>query len=384
MHARRARTVLMVVAVALATGTLLSAVGISAVAARQIDADLAASATDLVTVTPAAAPDDGSGTGVTEYLPPDAEARARSLDLVAAAGIRLDPAALAAVVVSRGSPAPEGARPEVTVAGLTAGYLDAVRSDVPASRAGHLDGDVPVVLLGTAAAAALDVPVVADPTGYRIWVNGRPHAVVGFLTGGDVDLSGVVAIPYRSAVALAQGDAESRMLVRTRPGAGAPVASVIRSAVLPASPERLRASPVADLSSLRTGVSTQLGRVAAWTGALLLVLAVLLIANAMVVSVMARTSEIGLRRALGASRRAVASVFLVEGALTGALGGLCGSAVSAVAVVAVSAASGWTAVVDPLWTALGPVVGAVAGVVASAYPAARAANVEPGVSVRSD
>lgn len=385
MHARRARSVLMILAVALSTGTLLSAVGVSTVAARQIDADLAASAIDLVTVAPAARSREGAdGSAGGEVLPPDAEARARSLELVAAAGTRLDPAASTTVVVSRGRPVPGARSADVTVAGLTPGYLEVTRAGVPASRAALLDGDEPVVLLGRTAAATLDIPVTADPTGYRVWVDGRPHAVVGFVLGGDVDLARVVAIPYRSAVGLAHGDEESRMLVRTQPGAGAPVAAVIRTAVLPGSPEQLRSSQVADLSSLRQGVSTQLGRLAAWTGALLLMLAVLLIANSMVVSVMARTSEIGLRRALGASRPAVAGVFLVEGALTGVLGGLSGSALSAAAVVIVSAVYQWTAAVDPHWVALGPVVGALVGVVSSAYPALRAANVEPGIAVRSD
>lgn len=386
MHARRARSVLMILAVALSTGTLLSAVGVSTVAARQIDADLAASAIDLVTVAPAPRSREGAAgsAGDVELLPPDAEARARSLDLVAAVGTRLDPGASTTLVVSRGRPVPGTRSADVTVSGITPGYLEVIRAGVPASRAALLDGDEPVVLLGRAAAATLDIPVTADPTGYRVWVNGRPHAVVGFVLGGDVDLARVVAIPYRSAVGLAHGDVESRMLVRTQPGAGTPVAAVIRTAVLPGSPEQLRSSQVADLSSLRHGVSTQLGRLAAWTGALLLMLAVLLIANSMVVSVMARTSEIGLRRALGASRPAVAGVFLVEGALTGVLGGLSGSALSAVAVVVVSAVYQWTAVVDLHWMALGPVVGALVGVVASAYPAVRAANVEPGIAVRSD
>jgi putative ABC transport system permease protein len=386
MHARRARSVLMVLAVALSTGTLLSAVGVSTVAAQQIDADLAASAIDLVTVTPAPQADAGTGDQLVsvELLPPDAEARARALDLVAAAGTRLDPGASTSIVVSRNRPQPGAPSADVTVAGLTPGYLDVVRAGVPESRAALLRHDEPVALLGTAAAATLDIPVTANPTGFRVWINGRPHSIVGFLDGGDVDLSRVVAIPYESAVEMAGGDLQSRMLIRTDPGAGAPVASVIRTAVLPGSPEALRSSQVADLSSLRQGVSTQLTRLAAWTGALLLVLAVLLIANSMVVSVMARTSEIGLRRALGASRRAVAGVFLVEGALTGLLGGLTGSALSATAVVAVSAAYQWTATLSPSWVALGPIVGALVGVVSSAYPALRAANVEPGIAVRSD
>lgn len=104
----------------------------------------------------------------------------------------------------------------------------------------------------------------------------------------------------------------------------------------------------------------------------------------MIVSVTARTTEIGVRRALGSSRGRVAAVFWVEGAVTGALGGLVGSAVAAVIIVGVSAISGWTAVLNIGWILLGPLLGAAVGIVASAYPAARASLIHPAIAVRSN
>lgn len=138
------------------------------------------------------------------------------------------------------------------------------------------------------------------------------------------------------------------------------------------------------MTQLRTGVSTQLDRLAAGTGALLLALTVLLIGNAMVVSVMSRTGEIGLRRAIGASRARVAAMFWTEGALSGLVGGLTGSALAAVAVVVVAAVNGWTAAVSPVVVVLGPAIGVAAGVLSSLYPALRAAAVEPAQAVRAD
>lgn len=127
-----------------------------------------------------------------------------------------------------------------------------------------------------------------------------------------------------------------------------------------------------------------LGQQAAWIGGFLLILTMLLITNSMVVSVTSRTTEIGIRRALGASRSAIAITFLVEGALVGFLGGLAGSVLSALVVLAVSAFSGWSAFLSAVWLAGGPLLGTAVGVLASVYPAVRAARVQPAIAVRSN
>ena len=378
MHARRARTALMIAAVAMSTGTLLSAVGISTVAARQVDADMAASTLDLISVV---ASSGVQATADDPLFPDDASARVAAVDLVDAAGQRLDPGEVTTVTVTRAERTEPVAG--VTVAGLTSGYLEAVRA--PHRAAWLLDGSQPVALLGPDAAQALDVPPTLDPTGLTIRVNGEPFQVVGFLDdGGDATLTDVVALPYRHPVGIAGSDVAPANTVRRAPGAGTVVADVVRLTVRPDAPQDLASSQVVDVSALRTGVSTQLDRLAAWVGALLLALTVLLIGNAMVVSVMSRTGEIGLRRAIGASRARVAAMFWTEGALSGAVGGVTGSALAAVAVVVVAAVNGWTASVNPVSALLGPTIGLVAGVVSSLYPALRAAAVEPAQAVRAD
>lgn len=378
MHARRTRTALMVAAVAMSTGTLLSAVGISTAAARQVDADMAASTLDLLSVAAASGVELAPGE---RLFPDDADAQAEAVGLVEAGGLRIDPQEVAKVTVTRTDLAPPVSG--VTAAGMTPGYLDAVRA--PSTHGWMFDETQPVALLGVGAAATLDVPVTLDPTGVTVRLNGELFQVVGFLDQGrDALLSNVVAIPYRTALDVAGSDVTTTMTVRTAPGAATVVADVIRLAVRPDAPQDLASSQVVDVTQLRTGVSTQLGRLAAWVGALLLALTVMLIGNAMTVSVMSRTSEIGLRRAMGASRARVAAIFWTEGALTGAVGGLTGSALAAVAVVVVAAVNGWTAAVSPVWVSLGPAVGLCAGVVSSLYPALRAAAIEPAQAVRAD
>jgi putative ABC transport system permease protein len=393
LSARRSRTLLMLAAVALSTGALVASVGVSTTAADQIGADLAASTLDQVTVSAAQGTPDTGDTGDTAsagVFPADAEARVTALDGVVAAGRRLDLSGngpdTIAPAAGASDPAGGDALLHLTVAGVVPGYLGAAQDATDAGRTWLLGTDQAVAFLGADAAKSLGVPVTTDPTGYAIEVAGATYRVAGFLRADDggSDVSGTVLLPYSRVLALVGSDADTQLLVRTAPGAGAGVAGVVRVAVRPDAPERLAASQVESLASLRHGVSNQLGRLGAWIGAFLLALTALLIANAMVVAVVARTPEIGLRRALGASRPAVSSVFWCEGAITGFLGGVAGSAFGLAATVAVAAANDWSARLAPWLAVVGPVLGAVVGVAASAYPALRAGRVSPALAIRSD
>lgn len=101
------------------------------------------------------------------------------------------------------------------------------------------------------------------------------------------------------------------------------------------------------------------------------------IANTTLVSVMERAAEIGLRRALGARRRQVAAQFVTESTVLGLLGGLVGTSLGVLIVVLVTLVREWTAVVDPLVVLASPLAGALVGLLAGAYPALRAASIEP-------
>ncbi|WP_203747889.1 ABC transporter permease [Cellulomonas chitinilytica] len=384
IHTRRARTTLLVAAIALSTGALVGAVSISRMAAVQIDTDLAATATRTIVVTPASQEGPASALAVPAgaVFPSDAEAAVTSLPLVEAAGLRQDLTTRGAAVLRARDPVDGPEVTGLTVAGVSAGYLDAVELDAVPT-AWMLDGTDRVVLLGAKAAESLDVPVSQDPTGHGVWLNGIRYPVVGFLTG-DPALSSTVVVPYGLVTQMLGTDAGASLTVLTAPGGAGPVASVVRTAVRPDLPASLATSIVVDAAGARRGVATQLDRLVAWIGGLLLALTMLLIANAMVVAVMSRTPEIGLRRAMGASRRNIASLVLCEGATAGVVGGLAGAALAAVLVVATAVVNGWTARVDPVLLAVAPVFGLAAAALASVYPAARAAAVQPATAVRSD
>ena len=112
-------------------------------------------------------------------------------------------------------------------------------------------------------------------------------------------------------------------------------------------------------------------------GGLSLVVGAIGIANITLVSVMERTGEIGLRRAMGATRRHIATQFLFESASMGVIGGILGASLGVMIVVAVSAYELWTPVLDPWAPFLAPVIGGAIGLLSGAYPAMRAAYLEP-------
>lgn len=106
------------------------------------------------------------------------------------------------------------------------------------------------------------------------------------------------------------------------------------------------------------------------------------IANTMVIAVLERVPEIGLRRALGARRRHVAAQFLAESAAVGGIGGLVGTGAGVGCVVLVAIAQTWTPILEPAAVFPAPLLGIVIGLVAGTYPAIRAARIEPADAVR--
>jgi putative ABC transport system permease protein len=384
LSARRGRALLLLVSVALSTGVLVASYSVSTAAAKQVDTGLVAAGSTTFTVSARATDQDGAERQAVVF-PADTEERADNVDLVIAAGRRLD------VPRDDAKPrrlpnAPDVAK--VDVVGATSGYLQADEAATGSAPTWLLDGDhsAAVALVGARAAVELGLPDGIPPPGVQVWVAGQTYSVTGTITASlDDNLVDAVVIPHSRALTISGvSDAQTVVLVRTEIGGGAPVAKVIRTAIRPDRPQLLSTSTVAEFNELRSGVGAQLARLVATIGLLLLAVATLLIANSMIVSVVSRTAEIGLRRSMGASQRDIARIFLIEGGLVGALGGLLGAACGLSAALIVAALSHWDTTQPALAAIVGPGVGLLAGIIASAYPSWRAAIILPADAMRAD
>ncbi len=388
LSSRLARTFLMISAVAFSTGALITSVGISQNAAYQVDADIAASSNRLILVTVVSRDEGMNGYSnnnsqpiVRTIFPDKTSELIEKTEGVDSAGMRLDVDGSISTNVVR---YPLGSQSlQVGVKGVTSRYMNTASIKVSSNSLWMLDSNLDVALLGAGAANRLGIPTTNDPRGVSIAINDTNYSIIGFVDG-DNSFTDSAVIPYSNALRMVGNDLYAEVLIRTKLGAGSQVSKVARLAILPNTPEKLSVSQVIARNDIRSTVSAQLTRQATWIGGFLILLTALLITNSMVVSVTARTTEIGVRRALGSTRTAVAGVIWIEGALIGTLGGLTGSALAIIAIDAVAFLNHWTAYITFVYIISGPILGMTVGIVASLYPALRAAAIQPAIAVRSE
>jgi putative ABC transport system permease protein len=240
----------------------------------------------------------------------------------------------------------------------------------------------PAVVLGAVAAERLGI----DRVGINVWLGGRWFTVVGILDSvelaPDLDRSALVGLPIAKEVLGAEGSA-STIYVRANPDDLDDVRGVLGATANPEHPEEIEVSRPSDALEARAAAKTAFTSLFLGLGAVALLVGGVGIANVMVISVLERRSEIGLRRALGAAKGHIRLQFLAESLILAAAGGAAGVALGTLITAAYAANRGWAAIV-PWYVPIGGVALAIAiGAVAGLYPAMRAARLAPTEALRS-
>ena len=238
-------------------------------------------------------------------------------------------------------------------------------------------GELPTVEYGIKLGG---LPQVAP--GVSIWVDGQLMPVIGLFDPGNSGYE------FRNTVIVSPGKLQRTgrgqvtYIAETERGYGKAVAKAIPLTLKPAEPSQINVETPSDLQSLRASIASDLGLYVGVLSGILLVLASLSAATAMYLSVQSRTAEIALRRAIGSSKWLIARIFLMEGVMLGVLGGSIGACSGMIATIMLSLVQGWQAILSPGFVVLGVGVGALTGLVSSAYPAWVASRKSPADAMR--
>ncbi len=380
--ARPGRMALTVLGTVIGLTALVATLGLSRTASNRIIGRFdALQATEIVVSS-----QEPTLSGGPVALPWDAPERLRRLDGVVEAGL-LSEVDVGDALVST-SPISDPQRRtdlKLTIQTASPELFDIVRAEVRTGRLsdeGHSTRGDRVAVLGPNAAERLGITgIEALPA---ISIGDDLFSVVGILDGvsRQHQLLASVLIPTGTAQQIYGLRDPEFVVIETRIGAAKLIARQAPLALRPDNPTGLQVAAPPEQQRVREAVQSDLNILFLMLGAVSLVVGAIGIANVTLVGVMERTGEIGLRRALGARRVYIAWQFLLESGTMGLIGGILGASVGALVVVLVSAVQEWTPVLDPIVPFGAVAVGMVTGLLSGAYPAMRAARMEPVEALR--
>jgi putative ABC transport system permease protein len=244
----------------------------------------------------------------------------------------------------------------------------------------------PAVVLGAEAASLLGIHNLAHPT--QVWIGGHWFTVTGILKPVELetpmDSMAFIGFPVAEHDFAFDGH-PTELYVRSVPTQVSAVDSVLAATVNPENPGEVSVAEAAGILQAEVLAKGAYNGLFLGLGAVALLVGGVGIANVMVISVLERRSEIGLRRALGATRRHIAEQFLTEALLLAALGGLGGTVIGGAATAIYAVSQHWSVPVSALALYGGIGIGAALAIGATAglYPATRAARLSPTKALRT-
>jgi len=357
--------------IAIGIAAMVAVVGISASSRAELDRLLDSLGTNLLTAGP------GSTLfGEQATLPDESVAMVRRIGLVETV-TAIGQLPEAKVYRTDRIPAPQSSG--IGVYAVRTDLLDTVGATVASGTwLNDATARYPAVVLGARAAERLGLGPVNEDT--QIWLGGQWFTVIGILDPvrlvPRLDLGALIGWPAGQRYLGFDGDITT-LYIRTDPDAVEAVRSLLARTVNPARPNEVDVSRPSDALAAQAAAETTFTGLLLGLGAVALLVGGIGVANTMVISVLERRAEIGLRRAQGASRGHIRIQFLSEALLLSVLGGGAGILLGLGVTAVYATLQGWPTVV-PAWVMVGGITATLMiGGVAGLFPAIRAARVAP-------
>ncbi|MFV2062687.1 MAG: ABC transporter permease [Chloroflexota bacterium] len=270
----------------------------------------------------------------------------------------------------------------ISVTAVDLDLLDTLRAKVAAgSFLDEASQTLPTVMLGNTAARRLGI---REP-GVRVWLGGRWFSVIGILEpvtlASELDSAAFIGIPIAAQLFEYDGS-PSTIYVRSETEFVEDVRAVLGRTSSPEDPSEVEVTRPSDVLEARAAAATAFTELFLGLGAVALIVGGVGIANVMLMSVLERRSEIGLRRALGATKRHIAMQFVSEALALAFMGGILGVTSGAGIAVAYALSQGWEPIVPAVAVGGGILAAVAIGALAGFYPAMRAARLSPTDALR--
>ena len=386
LRARPLRAALSALGIAIGTAAIVAVLGLSASSQAGLLAEIDRLGTNLLTVEAGQ-----SLTGGKAQLPHEAPARITHLgnvEQLAHTGL------LEQAKVYRSSLIPEANSGGLQVRASSLNLPVVLNTGI--ARGAWLNPGTarePVVVLGSAAAQRLGIDRILPDL--RVWLGRQWFNVAGILAPSplepDIDASALVGYPaaerYLGYVSIVGGRQQagppSSIYVRAATGHEAVVQSLLAPTANPEAANEVNVSQPSDVLTARAAAAGAFDSLFLGLGVVALIVGAVGVANIMIISVLERRSEIGLRRALGATRSQIRTQFLAESILLAVIGGVFGVLAGAAATAVYANSKSW-AVVIPAEAWAGGIVSAILiGAFAGLTPAVRASRMPPTVALRT-
>jgi putative ABC transport system permease protein len=381
VNARPVRLIATVIGTVLGVGALVATIGFAQTSGVQVAHQFAAVAGRQAIVRPATEPGaNGQDIPVTSLLW-DAASQIKRIagveDAALLSKLSLGDGVVSAVTVDDPS-APILEQPGIYAG--SPGIVGTAGGTMVAGRmfdSGHNARAARVAVVSARAAKRLGIGDIG--TQPSVFLGGTAYAVIGIYDNAkyDGDLQDAIIIPSNTARSSFDLASPDEVLVKLAVSSGPILAEQAPLALSPGSPNEIVVSAPSGVSDLQKNVQGDISIVFIILSIVVLLAGGFGIANVTMLSVMERSAEIGLRRAVGATARQIAAQFIAESSVVGLLGGLIGSAVGVASIEVFAVIHHWTAVTNSAVALGGVLLGAVIGLLAGGLPARRAASIEP-------